>query len=956
MSNYFRNSAVPILLAALVVPLLAHHSTEVCGTTQETPNERIFLHRQSLRSRGPAQPRAAVSGNRDIGNIAIIEDTDGVVARQNQFNLDGNTLRFTPSGPHYSFAVAPQGYDASAASNGIPLAALDDDDSRIVTLPFAFPFFGVSYTSVYVNSDGNLTFTTGESASTDRSLGRMTAGPPRISPLFDDLDPALTAGGVRVLADSTRVVVSWVAVPEWQSAGIGVRQTFQAKVYPDGAIEFSYSGATPTSAVVGIAPGNLQGTTALVDFRNDPSASYSAAVAERFGNTLEIDPVTVAQKFYQTHEDAYDYLMIYNNEGIGASPTAVAYENTVRSSGSGYGAPPTDTGQQYGSASRLQSAINMGDLQQYPVNPNQIVPLRGPAGDTPLTILAHETGHLFLAFASVPDPDIPGALPMLNTDHVHWSFVFDSEASMVEGERIVDRGSGGSPEFQTTDTAQQYAPLDQYLMGFRPPSQVPPGFYVANTPSYLLSLHPARGVTFDGTRRDFTIDDVIRAQGRRTPDDTVAQRRFRFGFILVVAQGSQPSAADLAQIDNYRQQFEPFYNAASSGNAVADTKLARSMKLSLFPSSGVATGLSTTATLTLKTAPSSDLTVTLQAPNGVAGVPASVKIPAGATSASFPVSGVKAGVEEITATSADSAYETAFARVQVAGTSFLKLESVPILNPFTNSSTGVRLTDMNNLAYPGVRILAVAADGSTVTPAAALTDAAGLATFNWTPGTAPLSHLQLSVETLPSVNLTLTAGPAARTITSVVNAASFQPGIAAGAFETIFGTNLAGGQPQLNGTALNTTYTSDTQINFYVPSNTALGDGALTVTTPDGTTISRSVTVTSIQPGIFPGAVLHAGTATSAITTPVHAGDYIEIYCTGLGPTTTVNGLQQTSVTPTVFIGAQPLTPIYSGLAPGVPGLYQVDVQVPAGLAPGPQSVLMSVNQAHSNQISITVQ
>ena len=45
-----------------------------------------------------------------------------------------------------------------------------------------------------MNSDGNLTFTAADNASTDRSLGRMTAGPPRISPLFDDLDPAADRG------------------------------------------------------------------------------------------------------------------------------------------------------------------------------------------------------------------------------------------------------------------------------------------------------------------------------------------------------------------------------------------------------------------------------------------------------------------------------------------------------------------------------------------------------------------------------------------------------------------------------------------------------------------------------------------------------------------------------------------------------------------------------------------
>ena len=69
-----------------------------------------------------------------------------------------------------------------------------------------------------------------------------------------------------------------------------------------------------------------------------------------------------------------------------------------------------------------------------------------------------------------------------------------------------------------------------------------------------------------------------------------------------------------------------------------------------------------------------------------------------------------------------------------------------------------------------------------------------------------------------------------------------------------------------------------------------------------------------------------------------------------------MKGLEQTLLQPVVFIGPTPVQPVYSGLAPGVPGLYQVNVQVPNGLTPGVQSLLMSVNLAHSNQISIAVQ
>jgi uncharacterized protein (TIGR03437 family) len=990
-----RFKAFPWILAAFLAALLtaaAHPTTTICGTSQETPLQTLFLHRQAQRARASRiRPLdvSPLSGNRDIGNIAIIEDAGGVVERQNQFNLDNNSLTFTPTAANatqYQYSVAALGYDAVAAANGSPLVALDDDDARQVNLPFSFPFFGVVYNQVFVNSDGNLTFVVAEYASTERSLGRMTAGPPRIAPLFDDLDPSKTAGGVRVFADQTRVVVSWVGVPEYSQYGTGTPVTFQVWLYPDGRIQFSYNGVSSgiASAVVGIAPGNLQGVTTLVDFRGDPSGNYSGAVAERFGNSLAVDIVTVAQQFYQTHEDSYDYLVIYNNMNIQALGDAVAYENTVRSGGAGYSVAVQDSGQEYGSASRLHSILNMGQLSQYPVDPNAIVPARAQAGDTPLTVLTHETGHLFLAFASIKDPSNPTALPMLGYQLAHWNFAYDSEASVLEGERIVDQGSGVSPRFLTTGTVQGYSPLDQYLMGFRPPSQVPDTFVVTNVmlngyPVDTSQLHPISGVAFDGTRQNVTIDSVIQTQGRRTPDDTVAQRRYRFAFILVVPQGSQPSTADLSQVDTYRQQFEAFYAKASSGNGVADTSLERSLKLSLFPATGVVAGAgAATATITLRTAPTADLPVQLQSPGGYASFPTSVTVPAGATSASFNYTGLRAGVEEVLAVPGDASYETVAARVQVADASLLKLVAVsgdqqvsttsaPLPNPIV-----VGLTDVNSLAYAGARIVGTPSPSGVVTPSEAVTDAQGRASFRWTPGAAASNQLQLAVEAAPSVHLIVSAGRAVPVISAVVNAASFDAGITAGSLATIQGQNLGGGQTaqspypwpttlagvevMLDGSAVPLLYVSDTQINFYVPPGVAAGNATVSVVTPSGVADTVTASVAAVQPGIFAGAVLHAGTAISAVTTPVHAGDYIEIYCTGLGATQGSGNLRPSLLTPTVFIGAAPLQPIYSGLAPGFVGLYQVDVQVPPGLTPGLQPVILEVNLQHSNIVNIMLQ
>src|SRR5205823_9235664 len=110
-------------------------------------------------------------------------------------------------------------------------------------------------------------------------------------------------------------------------------------------------------------------------------------------------------------------------------------------------------------------------------------------------------------------------------------------------------------------------------------------------------------------------------------------------------------------------------------------------KLSLAPAAGVLTGGAGTATLTLQTPPAVDMTVQLLAPKGNAQVPPSVKIPAGATAASFAVTGLKSGVEELQAAPpTDVNYETASARVQVADASLVKLVAVAGDRQIANSA------------------------------------------------------------------------------------------------------------------------------------------------------------------------------------------------------------------------------------------------------------------------------
>ncbi|MGH9631799.1 MAG: hypothetical protein ACRD7E_26130, partial [Bryobacteraceae bacterium] len=964
----------------------ARQDQQVCGYYPEKWREELQLHTLS-RDYGKTSPRRD-SGTRgaetarpyavqaDVGQIAVLEDADGVVARRNVFNLNEKTLRFLPIAPftvRYRFELAHHNsYDLAAANSGVPVLLSDDDTSELA-LPFPFPFFGKHYAKMFLNSDGNVTLVEGDGSSAERSLGRMTAGPPRIAPLFRDLDPTTGLGSVRVLAEGGRVIVSWVEVREYHDFGAGAAQTFQLRMYPDGRIEFSYSGTNTPDAVVGISPGGLTGSSSVVSFLNGTSQEYSSTIAERFSGSEEVDIFTAAQKFYLNHEDSYDFLVLFNGLGVRAGETSVAFEVTVRNNRSGFGDRKIDIGKEAGSARRLQAILNMGPLDQYPKDANAPLPARASAGDTTLTTLGHEAGHLFLAYASIRDTTRPDERPMLGFQGAHWNFAFNSEASLLEGNRIKDNGPGVSPRFTTVATAEGFSPLDQYLMGLLPAQEVPDTFLVLNPSIGTANRIPRVGVSFDGERRNIRIDEIIQVEGRRTPDHTVSQRQFRFAFALITAAGQPPNPEQLQQLESYRAQFEAFFKEAASGKAAADTSLKKAIHLSTFPAAGAVEGGVGRATVRVDAAPETPLTVLLSSLNGNIGVPGSVTIGAGSTEASFEVGGIRQGIDELTARPADPRYETVTSRMQVLRPGSLKLAVIsgdrqpaipgtPLPAPLE-----IRVTDENELPYAGVPVQAGVAGGGSVNPATAVTNERGVATFQWTPGPNPINELRASVDGGAVVTATALGQPTFSAAT-VVNAASFTAGLSPGAIGTMFGANLAdasarGSEVLLNGRAVQVFYSDTRQVNFLIPADTPQGEARLAVRTVAGTSSEVAVRVTATAPGVFfdpasgAGAVLTAGTGRLTTERPAARGEFIEIYATGLGSTRRApNGFSETVAEPEVLIGGVRARVVFSGLTAMFPGLYQVNAEVPQATGSGVQPLTVSVNGARSNEVRVRVQ
>jgi uncharacterized protein (TIGR03437 family) len=73
-------------------------------------------------------------------------------------------------------------------------------------------------------------------------------------------------------------------------------------------------------------------------------------------------------------------------------------------------------------------------------------------------------------------------------------------------------------------------------------------------------------------------------------------------------------------------------------------------------------------------------------------------------------------------------------------------------------------------------------------------------------------------------------------------------------------------------------------------------------------------------------------------------------------PASTTSITQTTPQMPQVTIGGQSAQVIYSGLAPGYVGLYQVNVTVPSNISAGSEPLSISIGGATSKTSGITVQ
>jgi len=167
-------------------------------------------------------------------------------------------------------------------------------------------------------------------------------------------------------------------------------------------------------------------------------------------------------------------------------------------------------------------------------------------------------------------------------------------------------------------------------------------------------------------------------------------------------------------------------------------------------------------------------------------------------------------------------------------------------------------------------------------------------------------------------------------VSSVVNAASLASSpLVGGSLSTVLGSNLAGKNVAVtfDGNPATLLYSSATQINLQVPAAVASETTSTMVVTVDGASSApQTLPVSAAWPAIFSNGVLNQDNSVNGPGIAAKAGDILQIFLTGIPANAAV----------TAVIGNQTnLAPLYAGPAPGIAGVQQVNVAVPAGAGGG---------------------
>jgi nidogen-like len=284
------------------------------------PNDTFTLTQTGVQQAGPqAQQNFFIQGDCATFGTCKIQSTDtsnGVTTTQSQSctgSSEGPCTTSTSVRP-----PVPASFEPGFTSNLFP--ANDDNSTGPISLPFPVTLFGTTYNSLFLNNNGNVTFTAPMSAFTPSDLS--TVGQAIVAPFWADVD---TDFGGQVTYGSGSVAghpafgVNWNAVSCFATSTAGT-DSFQlvlidrSDVAPGALeIEFNYGSIQWDSGQASGGDSTCRnGTAAVAGYSDGSSAANTFELPGSFtdGAFLDGGPDALAtHSANSTVQGRYDYLL-----------------------------------------------------------------------------------------------------------------------------------------------------------------------------------------------------------------------------------------------------------------------------------------------------------------------------------------------------------------------------------------------------------------------------------------------------------------------------------------------------------------------------------------------------------------------------------------------------------------------------------------------------------------------
>lgn len=166
------------------------------------------------------------------------------------FDLENAMVTFTPNGTGNFYNGCFESItDFPTDPTGGTGLSLTDDSFEALTLGTAVSLYGEDYSTVYIGSNGFITFNTGDTSRTGAPEDHFAQ--PRISALYMDLNPE-SGGSVSYQELADRFVLTFENVPRYNQTD---SNSYQIEMFHDGVIRVSWLGIGSPSGLAGISAG-----------------------------------------------------------------------------------------------------------------------------------------------------------------------------------------------------------------------------------------------------------------------------------------------------------------------------------------------------------------------------------------------------------------------------------------------------------------------------------------------------------------------------------------------------------------------------------------------------------------------------------------------------------------------------------------------------------------------------